>query len=113
MTARDVVIPPVRAFGEWDAPITDDAEWLDEVPEGLVCMSCEEPIIQGENGAIMSTGFAVHRECSLRAVMGGIGHVTDHERWCVGEHDPDAGLTYRESALRVWDHFQRPGAWSE
>lgn len=96
-------MPPVRAFGEWDAPMTDDAEWLDEVPPGLTCMTCREPIRQGENGAIMPTGFATHRECSLRGAMGGIGHLVDHARFC--GKDPDAGLSTRTSALLVWRWF--------
>lgn len=98
-------LPPVRAFGEWDAPVTDDAEWLEEVPDGLVCANCREAIVDGESGAIMPAGFAQHRECALRSVMGGIGHLTDHERYCRGELGPDAGLSYRWSALLVWQHF--------
>lgn len=101
----DDELPPVRAFGEWDAPITDGAEWLDEVPKGLFCMGCQELIVQGENGAIMPTGFAQHRECGLRMVMGGIGHLTDHDYYCRGELGPDAGLSYRLSALLAWQHF--------
>lgn len=42
-----------------------------------------------------------HRECALRAVLGGIGHLEDHALWCLERDDPDAGLTYRQSALRV------------
>lgn len=40
-----------------------------------------------------------HRECGLREVMGGIGHLIAHEYWCTQKHDPDAGLSYRHSAL--------------
>lgn len=43
----------------------------------------------------------MHRECSLRSVMGGIGHLIAHDYWCTERHDPDAGLTYRQSALLV------------
>lgn len=43
----------------------------------------------------------VHRECMLRSVMGGIGHLEDHDFWCEQMHDPDGGLSYRESALKV------------
>lgn len=93
----------VRAFGTWDAPMTDDAVWLDTVPPGLVCMSCEEAIVEGENGAIMPTGFATHRECALRSALGGIGHLVDHGFYCRGELGPDAGLSYRLSALLVWE----------
>jgi hypothetical protein len=41
----------------------------------------------------------MHRECSLREVIGGIGHLIAHEYWCRQHHDPDAGLTYRQSAM--------------
>lgn len=42
-----------------------------------------------------------HRECALRSVVGGIGHLTNHRHWCLEMHDPDAGLSYRDSALLV------------
>jgi hypothetical protein len=42
-----------------------------------------------------------HRECLLRDAIGGIGHLIAHEFWCVLRHDPDAGFTYRQSALLV------------
>jgi hypothetical protein len=98
-------LPPVRAFGVWDAPMTDDAEWLDAPPLNLACMYCLEHFRPGDSGAIMSTGFAQHRECGLRSVWGGIGHHVNHALYCGGELGPDAGLTYRESALLVWRHF--------
>jgi hypothetical protein len=37
----------------------------------------------------------------LREVMGGIGHHIAHEYWCTQHHDPDAGLTRRQSSLLV------------
>ena len=92
---------PVQAFGEWDAPVTDDAVWID-VPTELSCMCCQLPFEEGDNGAIMPNGYAQHRECSLRSVLGGIGHHIDHGRYCHGELGPDAGLSYRQSALLVW-----------
>jgi hypothetical protein len=54
----------------------------------------------------MPSGFAQHRECSLRSVMGGIGHIVDHARYCHGDLGTDAGLPYRVSALLVWMHLQ-------
>lgn len=51
-----------------------------------------------------------HRACALREVLGGIGHLVDHDRWCVREGDPDAGMTYRESALCVMAACDRMGA---
>jgi hypothetical protein len=94
-------LPPVQVFGEWDAPITDDAEPVD-VPIGQLCMYCRTAFQPGDNGAIMPTGFAQHRECSLRSVRGGICHLVDHEFYCKSELGPDAGLSYRDSAFLVW-----------
>jgi hypothetical protein len=91
----------VQAFGVWDAPMTDDAEWI-EVPTDLACMYCGERFQRGDNGSVNALGFAGHRECSLRSAMGGIGHLVDHARYCRSELGPDAGLTYRQSARMVW-----------
>lgn len=92
---------PVQAFGEWDAPVTDEAVWVD-VPTDQMCMHCRERFAIGDNGAIMPTGFGQHRECALRAALGGIGHLVDHARYCRSELGPDAGLSFRDSARLVW-----------
>ena len=42
------------------------------------------------------------RECSLRSVLGGIGHMEDHQHWCREVGDPDGGRSDRQSALEVW-----------
>lgn len=97
----------VRAFGEWDAPVTDEAEWI-EVPLDLSCMYCGCRFVEGDNGALMDNGWAQHRECSLRVVMGGIGHLVDHAKYCRGPLGTDAGLSYRQSARLVWRHFNDP-----
>lgn len=99
----------VQAFGAWDAPATDGAQWV-PVPLDAVCVHCREHFQPGDNGAIFPNGFAQHRECSLRSVMGGIGHLVDHGRYCHGELGPDAGLTYRQSAWLVWGHITRERA---
>lgn len=92
------------AFGTWDAPMTDEAFWLDHVPTelGLKCMYCDTEFLEGDNGAIMPTMHAQHRECGYRGVMGGIGHHVDHEFFCRSEYGPDAGMSKRASALLVW-----------
>jgi hypothetical protein len=93
----------VVAFGDWDAPITDGAGWLAEAPVELKCFYCDEHFAEGDNGAIMPTGFAQHRECSLRGALGGIGHLVDHDYFCGGPLGPDAGLSFRASAMLVWN----------
>ncbi len=65
------------------------------------CVLCTEPVDIAEYYLRMGDGEPVHRECMLRNVMGGIGHLENHEHWCLVMHDPDAGRTYRQSALEV------------
>jgi hypothetical protein len=76
-----------------------------ETPIGEHCGFCEEPIEAGDRGLFVYTTqreVPAHRECSFRQVVGGIGHHEDHDFWCSSMRDPDAGLSYRQSALRVW-----------
>ena len=66
----------------------------------LACGLCGEPLdddVMPLGG--VASGLA-HRVCLLRSVMGGIGHLIAHDYWC-SAGDPDAGLTYRQSALLV------------
>lgn len=94
-----------KVFGTWDAPITD----LDEriaAPTSARCVWCGEVIADGDTGRIAPAGHVEHRECSLRNVLGGIGHLVDHGRWCKTEGS-DAGLTRRQSALLAWEFFER------
>lgn len=103
-------------WGEpWDAPACDDGIRSNTYPLHEPCLYCNEKIVEDQSGTYVTTvglhprfgsGHAstepVHKECSLRAVMGGIGHHTGHQHWCEEVGDPDAGLTYRQSALLVW-----------
>lgn len=76
----------------------------------MICAHCQEPILPGEDLAEItiadSAATNAHRECTLRIVLGGIGHLIDHAHFCGGELGPDAGLDYRTSALMVdvWVH---------
>lgn len=78
-----------------------------------MCWGCREQIaLRGERvsvGIVVVQGiegeedglYPYHTECSLRSALGGIGHLRDHAFWCLQMHDPDAGLSYRDSALLV------------
>lgn len=71
---------------------------------GEPCPLCTEPVLgdAAQNPLYMEDGpHVVHYQCMLREVLGGIGHLVAHEWWCLQQHDPDAGLTYRQSALMV------------
>jgi len=94
-----------QVFGVWDAPVTGHDVPI-TTPVGNVCVWCEEAIRPGDNGRISPVGHTLHRECQVRAVLGGIGHLVDHERYCHSELGTDAGLTRRQSSLLVWEWFQ-------
>lgn len=78
------------------------------VPMNLPCIYCGELVgFQDSVGQPIMNGVTghwsyPHRECTLREVMGGIGHLRDHAYWCLERHDPDGGLSRRESARLVW-----------
>jgi hypothetical protein len=62
------------------------------------CVLCGTPM---GDAASSSEIQPMHRECSLRSVLGGIGHLLDHAHFCGERGDPDAGLSFRTSALLV------------
>lgn len=67
-----------------------------------VCIYCggyieAHEMVRDEMGVFLNG----HRECGVRCVVGGIGHLTNHEYWCKLKGDPDAGMSYRESAIMV------------
>lgn len=71
-----------------------------------VCLMCGETIVSSDLLPVpistLNGPRFTHRECSLREVLGGIGHQIAHEYWCLQRQDPNAGLTHRQSALMVW-----------
>lgn len=74
------------------------------------CPLCDEPVDPAADQQEISTPegrMSAHRECLLREVLGGIGHLLDHEYWCNQMHDPNGGMTHRQSALAVdeWVHL--------
>ena len=74
------------------------------------CVMCDEPLDGDIADGLIGTEAGprqAHRACMLREVLGGIGHLIAHDYWCgPPRHDPDAGLTRRQSALLV-DTFVR------
>lgn len=111
MTAPDWV---GTFFGEpWPSGVCDEGIRVD-TPIGRPCALCEVLIVAGDRGNFIGIPAEpyygpVHRECSLRSVMGGIGHITNHLRWCLEEGDPDAGLGYRRSSILVWEWISDHG----
>lgn len=67
-----------------------------------LCPMCQEPAVRDTRSIYTEQGqLQAHRACLLRDVLGGIGHLIAHEYWCLQHNDPDAGLTYRQSARLV------------
>ena len=112
---------PDYYFGDyWPSGVCDDGTQV-PVPLGEQCFLCNEMIQVFDQGSFThvlqgdeergweSVMLPVHRECSLREVMGGIGHLEDHDHWCSEIHDPDGGRTRRQSSLQVWDWINRHG----
>lgn len=108
-----------KFFGQpWPSGVCEEGGIQVTTPVGVRCVLCQEEVQEGDQGSFMLTAYRpgvalaylpVHRECSLRAVMGGIGHLKDHFHWCSEMHDPDGGFTYRASAMQVWDWVQQHG----
>jgi len=103
-------------FGEpWPSGVCEGQRF--RTPVGEECAFCGELITDEDRGSFIGAldldGRAIiapiHRECSLRSVLGGIGHLTNHQRWCGEEHDPDAGLGRRMSSVLVWEWVQEHG----
>jgi hypothetical protein len=93
---------------------------MSESPTDPNCILCGEEAAHDNfvrlMGNLKADGTAemrwVHDDCNLREVLGGIGHLVAHEYWCLQRHDPDAGLTYRQSALLVYHWTKIVGAQS-
>jgi hypothetical protein len=78
-----------RYFGQpWDAPFIDDAVQV-PTPVGEICLTCEEPVAEGDQGVVTPYLYAgsdgapaqgetaVHRECMLLGVLGHLARQCD------------------------------------
>lgn len=86
-----------------------------DIEELRMCLLCMEDVTYKDEKAEghwfdeQGRKRLVHRECALRNVIGGIGHLTDHYLWCTINSDPDGGRTYRQSAIEVDQWIRRNG----
>jgi hypothetical protein len=64
------------------------------------CPVCGESVVPIEAGGVVD-GVPAHRDCLLRTVVGGIGHLENHTYWCGEMHDPDGGRSVRQSGREV------------
>lgn len=93
------------------APICEDDALRVTTPVGDACLWCEEEILEDDRGVMMAvlreemSQVPVHIECNFRQVMGGPAHLRGACSCQGGHADPDDGMTEREAALYVWNHW--------
>lgn len=110
--------PPVLYFGEnWRVPMLDRAEQV-PTPVGEKCLYCLEEIKEGDRGCMrvhvdidrQTHVSPAHRECELRAVVGGVNHLKGTCKCGGGPDNPDpSGVSRREAAQLTWDWVQEHG----
>lgn len=110
---------PNPYFGDLEGvPATEGARRV-TTPTGARCLYCREAVRAGDSGYLMASYepegarvVAVHAECQLRQVVGGVEclkrqHAGTH---VVGDHDPDPpGLSRREAAQATWAWIHEHG----
>lgn len=104
-------------FGErWDVPMMENARQV-PTPVARLCAHCDEEIRAGQQGVMrVHVGMEgsrlkpVHRECDVRALVGGVYHLRG---LCIcqgGNMDPDpAWATRREAALLAFGYLLATG----
>lgn len=87
-----------------------------EVPEGVRCTWCDEPITARDAGFLVPLydpaqathrELAYHHECHMRQIVGGVNHILQRCTCCGGKLPPDPPeLTRREGAMRAVAIFE-------
>lgn len=84
------------------------------IPVGKLCLSCGEPILDGEQGYVMPylkdascTEEAQHRECLLRSAVGSVGHQMGTCSCHGGDTEDPVGMTKREAAKAAVAHYEK------
>lgn len=94
-----------------------DYDMQKPTPVGERCIGCDEEFVEGDQGTAIpsmeSDGVArvrhQHRECGLRAVMGPLAHLEKRCPCYGGTSNDTPGLTRRQEAQAVWDHWMAHG----
>lgn len=95
-------------FGaQWPSAVCEQGPQT-RTPVGMIDPLCQEPILPGDQGGWFADGQPFHRECSLRAVIGGYEHLTAGPH-VLGECYRGSKLSYRQSALMAWRWVQQHG----
>lgn len=89
-------------FGkDWGAPICVEEDHI-ETPIGQACYHCDEIFVEGDRGVTDMPGHALHLECQIRQVVGGVNHIRGTCLCCGGTDDPDPpDVSKREAARRA------------
>jgi hypothetical protein len=96
---RDEQLVTVTGLGtDWDGPLATADLPASNPDRDCLCGGTVRP---SDVTFQLQRNVTVHLECALRTTIGGIGHLRDHEFWCVEKGDPDAGKSFRESALEA------------
>lgn len=76
-------------------------------PLHMACRHCGERFAEGDMGMIDEGGTALHYECSMRLVIGSVGH--QHKTcFCYGgDHEDPPGMTKREAARAALRLFEQ------
>jgi hypothetical protein len=83
-------------------------DWEIQVPTpiGQPCILCQESVVSGDIGTIDSQGMITHYECTMRSVVGSVGHQQGRCQCFGGTEEDPPGLTKRQAAIaacRLWD----------
>jgi hypothetical protein len=106
----------IRASGSayfgpaWPSGICETGHQV-PTPTGVPCLECLEAIAPGDRGSFIGSEHGpapIHAECQLRAVIGGIEHLTAGPH-PVGSCYEGSALTRRASALAAWEWVAEHG----
>ena len=78
-------------------------------PVGRPCILCDELIVASDAGTVNRAGQISHYECSLRAVVGSVGHQLKRCSCYGGDQEDPEGMTRRQAAVAA----SRVHAWLE
>lgn len=78
-----------------------DYERQIETPVGQPCIWCEDIIVDGDMGTQQGESF-MHHECSMRSVLGSVGHQKKLCSCYGGNQEDPPGLTKRQAAIAAY-----------
>lgn len=75
-------------------------------PVGERCLLCGEAIAESDIGTINRAGQVAHYECSMRGVVGSVGHQLKRCGCYGGTEEDPPGMTRRQAAkaaVKLWE----------